>query len=148
MSHHQGVAPEDRKVISHKVFYNAEKTAFSISNVKSAFTRVGLWPWNPEKIFEICEKFCLAQYQEDTDRAFFALAETVKYRDEKRISDCCDKISKMKPVAVVTLKTVEKRKSREEDDTEDLQDEEQMDSVPRPRKARDILTGPPVKRTR
>ena len=43
------VAPEDRKVISMTVFYNAEKTAFSISNVKSAFTRVGLWPWNPEK---------------------------------------------------------------------------------------------------
>ena len=107
-----------------------------------------MWPWNPEKNFKICEKFCLTQYQQVTDRALFALAEAVKDHDEKRMSDCCVKVSQMKPVTVVTLKTVEKRKSRDEDGTEDLQEEEQMDSMPRPRKARDILTGPPVKRTR
>ena len=77
-----------------------------------------------KKNLKICEKFCLTQYQQDTDRALFALAEAVKQRDEKRISDCCDKVSQMKPVAVVTLKTVEKRKSRDEDETEDLQEEE------------------------
>ena len=143
------VAPEDRKVISIKFFYNAEKNAFSVSSVKSAFARVRLWPWRPEKNLNFCEKFYLAQYhQQDTDRALFALTHAVKHCDGKRISDCCDKISQMKPVAVVTLKTVEKRKSRDEDGTEDLQEEEQMDSMPRPRKARDILTGPPVKRTR
>ena len=98
------------------------------------------------KNLKICEKFCLAQYQQGTDRALFALVEAVKYRDEKRISDCCDKISQMKPVAVEALKTVEKRMSRDEDDIENPQ--EQLDSGPRPRKARDILTRLPVKRTR
>ena len=142
------VAPEDRKVISIKFFYNAEKNAFSVSSVKSAFARVRLWPWRPEKNLNFCEKFYLAQYQQDTDRALFALTHAVKHCDGKRISDCCDKVSQMNPVPVVTLKTVEKRKSRDENDTEDLQEEEQLDSVSRLRKARDILTRPPVKRTR
>jgi len=142
------IAPEDRKMISMTIFYNAEKKAFSKSNIIRSFAKVGLWPWNPKKILAICEKFCPVQCQQDTDRAFFALAEAVKQRDEKRISECCDKVSQMKPVAVVSLKSIEKRKSHDEVDTEDLLEEEESYSVSRPRKAKDILTRPPAKRTR
>ena len=78
----------------------------------------------------------------------FALAEAVKDRDEKRISECCNKVSQMKPVAVVSLKSIEKRKTRDEDDTEDLLEEEEEYSVSKPRKVKDILTRSPPKRTR
>ena len=54
------------------------------------------------------------------DKALVALAEAVKHHDEKRLSDCCDKLSQMNPVPVETLKTAEKRKSRDKDVTEDL----------------------------
>ena len=143
-----GVPPEDRKVISMAIFYNAERKVFTVSNVKGAFDKVGLWPWDPKKILDHCEKFCLVQCQQDRDKAYFALTEAVMQHNEKRISDCCNKVSEMKPVTIVTLKTAEKRKCRDEDDAEDLQEEDESYSVSRPRRARDILTQPPAKRTR
>ena len=45
------VQPEDRKMISMAMFYQAEKKAFSISAVKGSFEEVGLYPWNREKNF-------------------------------------------------------------------------------------------------
>ncbi len=87
----------------------------------------------PHNFFETCERLCPVQCQQDADRAFFVLAEAVKHRDEKLMSDCRDKVSQLKPVAVESLKTVEKRKSRDEDDTEYLQEEEQLGCVLMPR---------------
>ena len=142
------VPPEDRKMISMAMFYEAERKAFTPSNIIGSFRKVGLWPWKPKKILDHCEKFCPVQCQQDRDRAYFALAEAVRQHDEKRLSDCCNKVSEMSPVTVATLKRAEKRKCRDEDDADDPQEEDEFYSVSTPRRARDILTQPPAKRTR
>ena len=139
------VQPEDRKMISMAMFYQAEKKAFSISAVKGSFEEVGLYPWNREKIFDHCKKFCGVQCQQDMDRAYIALAEAVKQHHEKQLSECCKIVSEMRPVTVASLKMIEKQKCHDEDDVEDQQEEDESYSVPKPRKARDILTQSPQK---
>ena len=82
------------------------------------------------------------------DRAYIALAEAVKQHHEKQLSECCKIVSEMRPVTVASLKMIEKQKCHDEDDVEDQQEEDESYYVPKPRKARYMLTQPPQKRCR
>ena len=79
------------------------------------------------------------------DRAYIALAEAVKQHHEKQLSECCKIVSEMRPVTVASLKMIEKQKCHDEDNAEDQQEEDESYSVPKPRKARDILIQSPQK---
>ena len=73
------------------------------------------------------------------DRAYITLAEVVKQHHEELLSECCKIVSEMRPVTVASLKMIEKQKCHDEDNAEDQQEEDESYSVPKPRKARDIL---------
>ena len=38
--------------------YKVEPSAFKPSTISSTFEEVGLWPWNPDRIRELCQIHC------------------------------------------------------------------------------------------
>jgi len=50
---------EERRDLLACIFYEAETEALDVGIVRKTFEEVGLWPWNPNHILEICqEHYC------------------------------------------------------------------------------------------
>ncbi len=76
------------------------------------------------------------------------LVDAVKKHYENRMVKCYDDVPKMRPDRAVSVKRVEKRKCRDEDDTEYLQEDEQSYSASNPRKTRSKHSNAIVKQAR
>ena len=75
---------EERRAILLGIFYDAEKNAFTQKIVKQSFEYVGLYPWNPERILEICVKNAPTSSLHETDQSLIYLAEAIKkYREDQ-----------------------------------------------------------------
>jgi len=45
------------------LFTICEEEAFQPHILQKSFAEVGLWPWNPDRIRELCQKHCPAPYE-------------------------------------------------------------------------------------
>ena len=140
--------PKDRMVVRFGHFYEAEKLAFEPRVVVKSYADVGVWPWDPQKIRKACEKHCPAGSHPDRDRAFHAVAESVKTLNEKRVSDCCETVRSLKPVSIVSLKPPQKRKRPGNDAAKNREEEKETHSTSSAKKTKGNPTQPPSKRLR
>ena len=51
-------AVEDEATLLTCLFYQAEADAFECDVLRKTFADVGLWPWNPHKIYQNCQENC------------------------------------------------------------------------------------------
>jgi hypothetical protein len=75
---------EERRRIMSAVFYKAEEESFAGNVVRSSFGAVGLWPWNPGLIRELCEKNSPIQNLGTIDRVANIARAIAEFEDEKQ----------------------------------------------------------------
>ena len=115
---------EERRKLLLAIFYDAEKKAFARHILQKSFADVGLWPWNPDRIFEICEKYSPPQPSVFYDQATNALIEAIKDCKQRKENLQRQLLSSLKPATLSPMKKTEltgseKQKGAEESDDDD-----------------------------
>ena len=101
--------PLERRKLLMAIFYDAEKKASATHILTRSFADVGLWPFNPDRIFEICEKHSPARPSVYYDEAMNALIEVIKEQEGRRLSLHCQLLSSIKPASLSPMKKKGKR---------------------------------------
>ena len=127
------------------LFYEAEAIAFRRTVVKESFARVGLWPWNPEKILKACEENSPAAVHPNQKELTNKLASAIGIHRDTRETRRIQILSGLKPVEVIAIQKPEKRKSRRIRDTERLVDDAQQPCVVARRKSKRKRVESPTK---
>ena len=86
------------------ILYDSERKASAGNIARRSFADVGLWPFNPDRIFEICEKRPPAHSSVIYKEATNALIDTIKEQDERRLSLQCQLLSSIKPASLSPMK--------------------------------------------
>ena len=109
---------------------------------------MGLWPYNPEKILEICKKHCPVDSRDEENEAMRDLIDAINIQ-RKRQDDKRDKIlSELDPATVTESEDYDFQIFRDEEDEEYMVDEgDEGDSSPS-EDIEDTSVEPPAKRRR
>ena len=133
------------------IFYRAESLSLKPNLILESFKKVGLWPWNKEKIFQACKEHSPTEPKTVKDPAIERLVEAIQIRREERITKACQLLSGLKTVVVPSPKISEKTKKLtppNKNTPASPKKQKQKRSVIRPRKDEDRLLQPPIKRVR
>ena len=98
---------QERRKLLMAIFYDSERKAFAGNIVRRSFADVGLWPFNPDRIFEICEKHSPAHSSVFYEEATNALIDTIKEQDKRRVSLQCQLLTSIKPASLSPMKKSE-----------------------------------------
>jgi len=140
--------PELRKTITLARFYKAEKDAFKPSSVQAAFKDVGLFPWNPKKIIEMCEQHSSVPSQLLSCDATRATVEAIKECEREKITALREMMSDLKPVEVKNNITAKKRNCPDHACSQTSVKKKKGKSSPDSQNENGSTTEPPLKRNR
>ena len=127
-------------------FFEAEKIAFKRSTVKGTFDDLGLWPWNPKKILEACEKHCPVHSQSAFCKAVPALVDVINMQNELRKTRQDQILSSLRVAKLSPTKKVEEEESLEEEDVEYHEEDEDESQESESEDITNVPTEPPKKR--
>jgi hypothetical protein len=138
---------ERRDLLLH-LFYQAEAEAFEPHIIQKTFAEVGLWPWNPEKILEMCREHSPGQSLPFHNPLVPTILGIIKDIEQKKRAEI-DKIrSKLKPVKVVSMKELQFLKSQKEARARANLDGSPQKGTRRMRSLTSVSAQPPGKRPR
>jgi len=131
------------------IFYQAEAEAFERSIIKKTFAEVGLSPWNPERIMQLCKEHCSSLgelKQGPLVKKLLSIINKVKQDKEEQLSQILSGV-KRASVEIVRKGALEKGSGEEnEDHLEDDEQEEEEDCEDK--KDEGSVTKPAAKRQR
>ena len=107
------------------IFYRAEAHAMKPHILRKSFADVGLWPWNPQKKLEACEKNSppLTQPEETKEMEDLRCMITRCDEREKRLSDQI--LSGLKPAIITSPEKDPGKKCCEQGDVEKYGEKDQ-----------------------
>ncbi len=139
---------EDRRDLLKQIFYEAESEAFNTRTVQKAFAEVGLWPWNPEKILEMCREHSPVLSLPLQNRLVNKIFDIIRMIDEEKKGRIDRMLCGLKRVRVVTMKEMEMDKSQNKDDTLTSLDEDEEEGAQRLPPSMSMSIESPAKRRR
>jgi len=139
---------EVSKTISMTRFYEAEVMALEPSVVRKAFKSVGLTPWNPDLIFEACEKHSGVRSELMSSELMKATIDAIREIQQEKTAALVTMMSRLRPVEVKKVKVGKKRNSPNKDCSKIFDEEEDEGRASTSRKKKDMPIEPPKKRGR
>ena len=136
---------EERRDLLMYLFYQAEAEAFEPHIIQKTFAGVGLWPWNPDKILEMCREHSPVLSlppQESLVHTILSIINNIEQKKRAEINEMC---SQLKPVKVVSLKELEFLKSQKEARARAALDGGQTRGTRRMRSSTSVSVQPPEK---
>ncbi len=94
------IPPRVRRALLMGIFYRAEAHAMAPHILRKSFEDVGLWPWNPQKILEACQRFCPAVSLPDKTEEMKDLKDVITRYNESGQAACDQLIASMKPATI------------------------------------------------
>ena len=130
------------------IFYKAEKKGLLPHIVRKSFADVGLWPWNPEKIWEICQQHCPVDPLSQEDETARVLANAINIHNHKQEEWLEKNLSSLEEVSVTEAENYEFEIFRDEEESEDNDDEGDEHLSPSQSNTDPMPFQPPAKRPR
>ncbi len=142
------VPRNERRDLLTCIFYEAETEALEVDIVRKTFAEVGLWPWNPDHIIEICqEHYCKISELRPSPlvRKLLRIIREVKQlkQDKARLL-----LRRMKRVSVEIVQKKSEKEGSDEDFLDFLENEEQEEGEDEIVTNNDSPQEPPQKRRR
>ncbi len=130
------------------IFYKAEKKALLPHIVRKSFADVGLWPWDPEKIWKICQEHCPVDPLSQEDETVRVLANVINIHNHKQEEWLEKNLSSLEEASVTEAENYEFEIFRDEEESEDNDDEGDEHLSPSQSNTDPMPFQPPAKRPR
>ncbi len=139
---------EERRKLLLAIFYDAERKAFTRRILQKSFADVGLWPWNPARIYKICEENSPPQPSVYFDQAVNELIEAIKDLNRKKESLQRQLLSSLKPATLSPMKRTKLTESEKQEGAEESDNDDDDPTASESRLSTDIAEEPARKRRR
>ena len=130
------------------VFYKAERKAFEPHIVRKSFADVGLWPWDPEKIWKNCLKHTPTNSKDKENETMKDLIEAINIHKQRQEALSNQILSGLEPATVTDSENYKFEIFQDDDDSENMVDEDEQDAPHSNTPSEDMPLQPQAKRPR
>ena len=137
-----------RRALLMGFFYKAERKALRPHIVRKSFSDVGLWPFNPQKILQICQNHCPVDSKNEENEMLRDLIDAINVHKQKQEKWCNKILSGMEAASMTEAENYDFQIFRDDDDDESASDVGDEDQSSFNEDYEDMPMQPPTKRKR